>query len=90
MGMESTSMVRLLKSMENKGLICRKTDSLDKRKVIICLTDLGKEKRELAKEVVVKLNNELQQQLSEKEIENFKKTMMKINHHLNQLEQTKC
>lgn len=86
MGMEATSLVRVLKNMEAEGLICRKSEQEDKRKVMICLTGLGKEKRLLAKEVVVKLNSELQQQISEKEMVQFIQTMDKINRHLNQLQ----
>jgi len=83
MGIESTSLVRVLKSMEEKGLICRKPTTEDKRKVIISLTELGKEKRLLAKEVVVKLNSEIQGQLSDEELSSFFNVMDKINNYLN-------
>lgn len=83
MGIESTSLVRVLKSMEEKGLICRRPTKEDKRKVIIFLTELGKEKRLLAKEVVVKLNSEIQGQLTSKELQSFFSVMNKINNHLN-------
>lgn len=83
MGIESTSLVRVLKSMEEKGLISRKPTKDDKRKVIIFLTELGKEKRLLAKEVVVKLNSEIQGQLTQEELASFFNVMNKINNHLN-------
>ena len=41
MGMEATSLSRILRSMEEKGLIYRQTDEIDKRKVLIFLTDKG-------------------------------------------------
>ena len=41
MGMEATSMSRIIKSMENKGLIFRKQDEKDKRMVRIFLTPEG-------------------------------------------------
>lgn len=84
MGMESTSLVRLLKSMENKGLIIRKPDRHDRRKVIIFLTDKGHEKRSLARETVVSLNTSLYAQLSEREVQQFMNIMQKINQYLNQ------
>lgn len=89
MGMESTSLVRLLKGMEEKGLICRKVDKEDKRKVIIFLTALGIEKRAIAKQTVIALNEELRTVLTESELRTFFKTMGKLNNHLNQLQITK-
>lgn len=44
MGMEATSMSRIIKSMEDKGLIFRKQDEKDKRMVRIFLTPEGVEK----------------------------------------------
>ena len=56
MGMEATSLTRTLKSMEEKGLIVRKKNPVDGRGVIIHLTKLGREKRELSKDRVLKFN----------------------------------
>jgi DNA-binding MarR family transcriptional regulator len=51
MGMEATSLTRTLKSMEEKGLIIRKKNPDDGRGVLIYLTELGKEKRDLSKKL---------------------------------------
>ena len=59
MGMEPTSLSRTLKTMEDKGLIYRMADKLDKRKVLIFLSEEGLEKRKIAKQVVVDFNEEL-------------------------------
>ena len=56
MGLEPRSLTRLLKSMEDKKLIIRKADKTDKRSVRIFLTKEGKRQRENAKEVVVRFN----------------------------------
>ena len=56
MGMEATSLTRTLKSMEEKGLICRKPNPNDGRGVLIFLTEFGKEKRELSKNTVLQFN----------------------------------
>ncbi len=56
LGMEVTSMSRLLNSMEEKGLIVRKQDTTDKRMVRIYLTEEGKEKRKIARRVVKQFN----------------------------------
>ena len=45
MGMESTSLSRILKTMETQGLIERRPNPNDGRGVLIFLTDFGKEKR---------------------------------------------
>ena len=44
MGMESTSLSRVLKSMEKQGLIIREPNPNDRRSVMIKLTESGKEK----------------------------------------------
>lgn len=56
LGMEPRSLVRMLKNLEEKGLIRREVSKDDKRFVRIVLTELGKEKRELAREGVISFN----------------------------------
>ena len=53
MGIEATSLSRILKSMEEKDLIVRKPNPEDGRSVLICLTDFGIEMREYSKSVVL-------------------------------------
>ena len=71
MGMEATSLTRTLKSMEDKGLIFRKKNPADGRGVLIYLTDLGKEKRELSKNTVLLFNDTVKANLSEDQLKNF-------------------
>lgn len=71
MGMEATSLTRTLKSMEEKGLIIRKRNPIDGRGVLIYLTKLGKEKRELSKETVLKFNETIRDCISEKKLLHF-------------------
>ena len=59
MGMEPTSLSRTLKTMEDKGLIRRESDEADKRKVLIFLTQDGIDKRRIAKQVVLDVNERL-------------------------------
>lgn len=63
LGMEPRSMVRMLKTMEEKGLIYREVDDNDKRFVRIVLTGKGKEKRELARNGVIAFNNLIRQKV---------------------------
>jgi len=71
MGMESTSLSRILKSMEEKGVIYREANPNDKRGVLIKLTDFGKEKRDISKLTVKKFNEVIRQNISEEKINHF-------------------
>ncbi|MDX5325441.1 MAG: MarR family winged helix-turn-helix transcriptional regulator [Bacteroidota bacterium] len=79
MGMEATSLSRILKNMEEKGLIERRPHPQDKRSVLIFLTPFGVEKREDAKRAVLDFNNQVREILSEEEIQLFFRIMNKIN-----------
>jgi len=63
LGMEPRSLVRMLKNLEEKGLITREIDESDKRFVRIVLTELGKEKRELSREGVLHFNNMIREKI---------------------------
>jgi DNA-binding MarR family transcriptional regulator len=65
MGVKATSLSRTLKSMEELGLVYRQADEQDKRSVKIFLTDFGREKKEVAKDVVRKFNEYLNAHISE-------------------------
>lgn len=71
MGMESTSLSRILKSMEDKGLIFREKNPEDGRGVLIKLTDLGKEKREISKQSVLQFNNTVKAHIDEEKLNHF-------------------
>jgi DNA-binding MarR family transcriptional regulator len=79
LGVKSTSLSRMLKNMEELGLIYRETDSNDKRSVKIFLTPLGVEKRQIAKDVVRKFNEYLNTHISDKERLKLINTLNKIN-----------
>lgn len=63
MGLEARSLTRLLKSMEEKGLIYREADPSDKRLVRIVLTKEGKKKREVSKQVVLRFNDAVREDI---------------------------
>lgn len=79
MGMEATSLSRILKSMEEKGLICRRPNPADGRSVLICLTDFGKEKRKDARRAVVKFNEAVFAKIPEQKLTNFFEVIDTIN-----------
>ena len=79
MGMEATSLTRSLNSLEKLGVIERRKDPNDKRKIIIHLTEFGKQRRKIAKETVIELNNSIFNELENNEIKTFFDVIMKIN-----------
>jgi len=71
MGMEATSLSRILKSMQEKGLIERKPNPADGRGVLIHLTDFGLEKRMDSKDVVMRFNEVVKQEVDAEKLEHF-------------------
>jgi DNA-binding MarR family transcriptional regulator len=85
MGMEPTSLSRTLKNMEEKGLIYRQNDAIDKRKSLVFLTEEGVEKRAIAKKVVLEFNQALYDKLPKTKVKAFFEVMLKVDEHLNEL-----
>jgi DNA-binding MarR family transcriptional regulator len=65
LGMEPGSLTRTLKTMEEKGYICKLSDHSDKRRVRICLTSLGRKKREISRAAVIHFNKTLDAKMPE-------------------------
>lgn len=87
MGMEPRSISRLLNSMEEKGLIERKPDEIDKRINRVFLTSLGKEGRAISRNTVVSFNENIQKRIPSKKLQSFFEVMSIINeNNFNELE----
>ena len=78
LGMETTSLSRIIKTIENEGLIIKKADTDDKRKVKLLLTERGKENKELAKNIVRKFNTLIEEKIGKERIEDFFRTIDEI------------
>ncbi|MCW5517046.1 MarR family winged helix-turn-helix transcriptional regulator [Muriicola sp. Z0-33] len=78
MGMEATSLSRILKSMEEKGLIQRKPNPKDGRGVLIHLTEFGISKREDSKNAVIKFNDSVKANISPEKLDCFFEVMETI------------
>ena len=78
MGMEPTSLSRLLNTMEDRKLIFRTQNPRDGRSILIHLTPFGVEKREDSKSVVLNFNSEIEKKLSETKIQHFFEVMESI------------
>jgi DNA-binding MarR family transcriptional regulator len=79
MGLEARSLTRLLKSMEEKGLIYRESDKNDKRSVRILLTKEGRDKKEKARNTVLTFNERVREQVSSQKLAIFFEVLQNIN-----------
>ena len=79
MGMEPTSLSRTLKTMEKKGFIYRINDKIDKRKVLIFLTEEGVAGRRIAKDVVFNFNEALTANIPKGKLKNFYEVAERLN-----------
>ncbi|MGY6558812.1 MAG: MarR family winged helix-turn-helix transcriptional regulator [Nitritalea sp.] len=78
MGLESRSLTRMLKGMEEKGLIYRKQDPTDKRSVRIYLTEEGIKKKKVSVQVIKAFNLQVREKVSEEELSIFFRVFEKI------------
>lgn len=79
MGMEATSLSRILKRMEEQGLIERRPNPNDGRGVLIHLTDFGLEKRKDSKDAVLRFNDTIKENVSQEKLNGFFEVMETIN-----------
>ena len=79
MGMEATSLSRILKNMEERGVIERRPNPADGRGVLIHLTDFGREKREYSRNKVLLFNEAIRENISEEKINHFYEVAEVIN-----------
>ncbi len=71
LGMEATSLTRTLSQLEKKGYIRRQKDETDARRVLITLTDKGKQKRDIARKTVKAFNEEIRKRVGEQKLNTF-------------------
>src|SRR5680860_513653 len=83
MGMEPTSLSRILKSMEEKGLVYREKNPEDGRGILIKITEFGLEKRNISKEHVFKFNETVRKHISKEKINHFFEVTQTINKLIN-------
>jgi len=78
LGLETRSLTRILRSMEEKGLIYKQGDSVDKRSVRIFLTPLGLEKKEVSRQTVRHFNLKIREKIPQSQLEVFFKVAAQI------------
>ncbi|MDA0313835.1 MAG: MarR family winged helix-turn-helix transcriptional regulator [Bacteroidetes bacterium] len=85
-GLETRSLTRMLKTMEEKGLIYKKADPADKRSVRMFLTEEGKRKKEISVQSVKRFNEQIRAALSEQELASFFGVISKIQNIVDQIQ----
>ena len=78
LGLETRSLTRILRSMEEKGLIYTQADSVDKRSVRIFLTPVGLEKKEISRQTVRHFNLKVREKIPQSQLDNFFKVAVQI------------
>lgn len=71
MGMESTSLSRLLNSLEKQSLISRESNPDDGRSVLIKLTKEGLKMRNHSRQAVLDFNHQVLKEVTEDDIRGF-------------------
>jgi len=84
MGMEATSLSRTLNTLEERGLIYREKNPEDGRGVLVKLTELGIEKRDISKASVYEFNQTIRENISKQKIDHFYEVTELINDLINQ------
>ncbi len=79
MGLETRSLTRLLKSMEEKELIYKENDTIDKRSVKIFLSKKGLKMKEKSRETVLNFNEAVRSVVSNDELEVFFNVIRNVN-----------
>ena len=85
-GLETRSLTRMLKTMEEKGLIYKKADPVDKRSVRMFLTEEGKRKKEISVQSVMRFNELVRAALTEEELGSFFGVISKIQKVIDQIQ----
>ncbi len=85
-GLETRSLTRMLKTMEEKGLIYKKADPVDKRSVRMFLTEEGKRKKEISVQSVKRFNELVRAALTEEELASFFGVISKIQKVIDQIQ----
>ena len=84
MGIESTSLSRILNVLEERGMIERNPDKHDNRKSIVFLTSAGKKQRDKSKSEVIQMNKMIADGIGQKKLLTCLNTLEEINNILEQ------
>ena len=86
-GMEPNSLSRILKELENKGVLERRKNHSDSRIVNIVLTEQGKKLRKYALKSVFNLEKNVKEDISENDLIGFFNVLEKIPSAINKIQE---
>ncbi|KEO73572.1 MarR family winged helix-turn-helix transcriptional regulator [Anditalea andensis] len=86
MGLEARSLTRMLKTMEEKGLIIKKPDLHDKRSVRIYLTEKGKQKKEISVITIKDFNEKVMSAVGKEDLKKLFAIFGKINKVIDEIQ----
>lgn len=78
-GIESRSLTRILKRMEELEIICKEVGKEDRRKVMIFLTEEGKKSKAKAKQIIKDFNKKVESEIPPEKLSTFIEVLTKIN-----------
>lgn len=78
MAIEPTSLTRIIKLLEDNGYIYKEKTKVDKREVIIKLTEKGLNYRNISKDTVVNFNSRVMEKIPQEKLQIFKEVMSEI------------
>ena len=79
MGMEPRSLTRMIKTLQDNGVIEKRTDKDDKRMVRLFLTKEGKKLRKQATNIVMQFNQKIREEIPDKELIQCFSTLNMVN-----------
>ena len=79
-----SNVTRILDNMEKKGLVTRQADGSDRRKLLIYLTDMGKELREPLTALAIDYGRSITKGLSDAEMKTVLQILAKVNQNISE------
>jgi MarR family transcriptional regulator, organic hydroperoxide resistance regulator len=74
-GMEKSSLTRMVDDLEKKGIVYRKTDPDDRRKVLVSLTEKGLSYYNYLNKITAEMADDILKFVDEKDIEEFAQSL---------------
>lgn len=75
---DNSAITRAIDRMEKSGLVLRNNNLKDRREYYLTITDEGISETERVKKVISVINNKIENEFSSKELDDFKKTLLKM------------
>nr|WP_080934202.1 MarR family transcriptional regulator [Methanosarcina mazei] len=74
-GMDKSSLTRMVDDLEKKGIVFRKTDTNDRRKVLVSLTEKGLDYYNDLSQITTEISEELLQFVDDEDIESYMESL---------------